>query len=104
MADEEPVETGAAVVLTDDDPDAAGADVELTDGAAAWAGLVTGVTMTPVTFPVMSAFCFFPLVPRAARVARFLARAAIFCSKERGWATFLGATPTLAIFAASLLK
>jgi len=45
---------------------------------------VNGVTTTPVTFPVIAAFCFFPFVPRAARVARFFSRAAIFCCKVRG--------------------
>ena len=32
-----------------------------------------GVTVTPVTSPLMASFCFLPFVPRARRVARAFA-------------------------------
>ncbi len=42
------------------------------------AGLVTGVIVTPVTFPTIAAACFEPFVPRAARVALAFSVAATF--------------------------
>jgi hypothetical protein len=47
------------------------------------AGLVTGVMVTPVTSPMMAAFAFLLVVPRAARVARSLAVAAARATVDR---------------------
>ena len=72
-----------------DAPSEAGVDPADPEGAAACvaagvesppvaAGTVTGVTMIPVTLPVIACFCFLPVVPRAFRVARFLTTAVAF--------------------------
>ena len=47
-------------------------------------GVVTGVIVTPVTLPVMSAFRFLPMVPRARRVAAALSSAAARAVALRG--------------------
>ena len=48
------------------------------------AEVVTGVIVTPVTFPDTAAFFFLLSVPRAMRVARAFAVAAARASTERG--------------------
>ena len=52
--------------------------------------VVIGVTLTPVTFPVMVAFCFLLVVPRAARVAFAFADAARRAAADRGCRGFFG--------------
>ena len=54
-------------------------------------GLVTGVMMTPVTFPLRSAVFFLLSVPRARRVAAALALAAVRAAPVRGLDFLLGA-------------
>jgi hypothetical protein len=51
------------------------------------------VTLTPVTSPLIPAFCFDPIVWRAARVARAFAVAAARCSPVSGVFRFLGERP-----------
>ena len=61
-----------------DDVEAPGADeVEAVN-------FMTGVIVTPATFPVMAAFSFLLVVPRAARVAFAFAEAATRASVDRG--------------------
>src|SRR5215472_19233601 len=59
---------------------------------AGWAA-VTGVTMTPVTSPLIAARLREPMTPRALRVASRLALAAAFCSGVGAFPTFFGWRP-----------
>ena len=54
------------------------------------AGLVMGVTTTPVTSPLIASFCFRLVVPLALRVALSFVAATAFCSTVLGART-LGA-------------
>ena len=76
-----PVVMGVTVGLVvddevDDDAEEAGEPVAVP--------LVTGVMVTPVTLPEISAFFFLLSVPRAMRVARAFAVAAARAATERG--------------------
>ena len=68
-------------------------DGEVVEGAAATVPVVTGVMITPDTFPWTAAFAFFPVVPRAARVAFAFAALAARASADKGVRAFLGVRP-----------
>jgi hypothetical protein len=76
---------------------AAGADVD-DDG-----DVVTGVIVTPVTLPVMAAFCFLLVVPRASRVALAFAARAASCAVVKALRGFLGLSPKSASVDSALL-
>jgi hypothetical protein len=65
---------------------------------------VTGVMTTPVTLPVICAFCLALFVPRAARVALAFASFAASAATESGARGFLGATANAARVVMSLLN
>jgi hypothetical protein len=60
---------GEAGVDTAGDAGAAGAVAGVDPSEGAGPEVVIGVTMTPVTSPLMASFFFLPTVPRATRVA-----------------------------------
>jgi hypothetical protein len=64
---------------------------------------MTGVIVTPATFPVMAAFSFLLVVPRAALVAFAFAEAATRASVDRGLGDFLGWTSKAASIVGELL-
>ena len=66
--------------------------------------VVTGVTMTPVTSPLMASFCFLLVVPRAMRVALIFAVAAARFSLSSGLRALGGARPKSASDAAVVLN
>src|ERR1700722_14552672 len=77
---------GPSVVL------AAGAgELEAAGRGESGAGAVTGVTVTPITLPVIFFFWTLPRVPRAWRVAMRLALAAAFSSGVCGVGVLRGA-------------
>ena len=80
----------AALVIPGADA-VAGIGVDVPAGAGSDAELVTGVIVTPVTLPDTFAFSFLLVMPRASRVARSFAVAAMRASADRGTRAFFGA-------------
>jgi hypothetical protein len=63
------------------------------EAAVGVVGAVTGVTMTPVTWPLTASFCFLLVVPRATRVALAFAIWAARCSVVNGVRALGGPRP-----------